>query len=229
VGAGPAGAAPFAAAVLAFDFGPEASDVLVLNRAAMVAHSAGIPLLAGAAPGTVGLESYGARDERDPWEGRDERDVGDAPPVWAAFRATEAARSLALLAPRVLVRAPYGSHTDPCERLPFEESSGEHDEYLWGHPAFVAAEALALGFSQRGWALDPGVSRDFAPRPLHVGPEGEVLAHPVERVGRSEEERRFRASGITPMLAFRETARLRMATLSSVARPATPLAAWWAR
>jgi len=98
-----------------------------------------------------------------------------------------------------------------------------------GVPAFVAAEALALGFSQRGWALDPGVSRDFAPRPLHVGPEGEVLAHPVERVGRSDEERRFRASGITPMLAFRETARLRMAKLASVARPPTPLTAWWAR
>lgn len=65
------------------------------------------------------------------------------------------AGSIGLVAPRFLLRLPYGKATDPLDGFAFEELAGtvpQPLELLWGEPALAAGLALARG--QEPGALD---------------------------------------------------------------------------
>lgn len=214
---------PFAAAVVADHFGPEPGDVLLLNRLAMLAHEAAVPVLASARPAALGMAD---------WTETEEPSRGDPPDLWSELRTTPATRSLALLAPGFLLRLPYGTATDPCESLPLEEAPRPEDgradrPWLWGHPAFVGAAALTLGYARDNWRLDPSPAREFGTRPIHVDAEGRVRAHPVERVWKVDEVRRIRDRGVVPLVAYRESATFRLPGLASLSASGSGLAAWW--
>lgn len=225
---------PFAAAVVADHFGPEPADVLLLNRLAMLAHEATVPVLAGTRPAALGMAA---------WTPTEAPSDGDPPDLWTELRATPATRFLALLAPGFLLRLPYGAATDPCESLPLEEAPRPEDgggsegsdgggtagggPWLWGHPAFVGAAALTLGYARDNWRLDPSPAREFGTRPIHVDPDGGVRAHPVERVWKVDEVRRIRDRGVVPLVAYRESATFRLPGLGSLSASGSGLAAWW--
>jgi type VI secretion system protein ImpC len=216
---GPGEGAP-ALVVLAEAFGGEARDVALLNRLAMLAHASGIPLLAGAGAGLLGLAGWADPPADYDWPEPDT-------PAWDAFRRTEAAASVGLVAPRYLVRLPYGEDTDPCETFPVEEAEvAAGDAYLWGNPAFPAAAALARSFLERGWSLSPA-PHDLSGLPIHVGAAGTVLAHPVEAVWNADALRRVADRGVIPLAGYRHEARLRVPTLFSTQMGGAPLSAWW--
>ena len=62
-----------------------------------------------------------------------------------ALRELPEASHLALLAPRFMLRHPYGKKSDPISAFTFEEFTPEEGlrGMLWGHPALLAASLLA--------------------------------------------------------------------------------------
>jgi type VI secretion system protein ImpC len=50
--------------------------------------------------------------------------------------------------PRFLLRLPYGASTVPVKKFNFEEdSTGNHDAYLWGNAAIAMATRVADSFA----------------------------------------------------------------------------------
>lgn len=93
---------------------------------------------------------------------------------WAALRSLPEAGRLALVAPRFMLRYPYGQRTDPISAFKFEEFSSEAGlgALLWGHPALLVASLLAAP----GGAKNPVVG-DL---PFHhvVDADGDSIALP---------------------------------------------------
>ena len=83
-------------------FGPSDSDVGLLAALGLIASRAGAPFLAGA-------DLLLADDKANASGG------------WPALRRSEAAPSIALAAPRFLLRLPYGGKTDRIDAFAFEE------------------------------------------------------------------------------------------------------------
>lgn len=220
----------FAAAVLGWEIGPAAADLLMLNRMAMLAHDLGVPVFAGAAQQ---LCMTGGRPSSNDAAGSDVfRDL------WRELRATPGAASIVLVAPRFLLRAPYGEDSEPCEDIEFEEvepgrESRSHRDldgaYLWGNPAFVGAAALVQAFSEEGWDMDLSGARDFLPRPIDVAVDGSVLANPVRQVWSPGESMEMQVRGITPLIAFRDEARIRVPGVRSLSAFGAPVRGWWTR
>jgi type VI secretion system protein ImpC len=72
---------------------------------------------------------------------------------WKAFRQTEDARYLALTAPRMLLREPFGPTTVPVEAFNFDEhvDGTDHDRYLWGNAAYALGVRVTQAFAASGW------------------------------------------------------------------------------
>ena len=54
---------------------------------------------------------------------------------WKTFRDSEDSRYVGLVAPRMLMREPYGKDTVPVEAFNYEErvDGTDHNKYLWGN------------------------------------------------------------------------------------------------
>lgn len=218
---GPSGTAPVGLCVGAHTFGPEAADVALLNRIAMVSSVASVPWLSEASAAFVGLRNYYEQPDPLEWPKTDHD-------LWAAFRETPAARSVGLVAPRFLLREPYGKDTDPCERIALEELDG-HDPglYLWGNPAFACAASIATSFAVHGWDFEPGSHPDLRGRPAHLLGDPGAGAGPAEAVWTVDGARRISGEGIMPLLAFRDETRLRLQLVGPVAKASDSFHAWW--
>ena len=108
----------------------------LLGRMAQVAAHAGAPFI-------TGLQVDAFANRREP----PNRLIADA---FAALRELPAASFLALLAPRFMLRYPYGKRTEPISSFAFEEFSlqGGLRSLLWGHPALIALSVLAVADGQ---------------------------------------------------------------------------------
>ncbi|MBT3376051.1 MAG: hypothetical protein HN742_21755 [Lentisphaerae bacterium] len=141
------GEAPWGLLLGCDTFGSSDEDVAVLGAMSQLCAHLGAPFIAaGEIPGCSRVT--GTPDSAD-W--------GSAPAVgssWQALRASDQAGSLALVAPRFLMRLPYGRLTDPVDGLPFEELDGAtHETFLWGSGAFLAGALLGRAYGQCGWAF----------------------------------------------------------------------------
>lgn len=129
------------------------------------------------------------------------------------------ASHLALLAPRFLLRHPYGKRSDPVSAFAFEEFSA-HDglrSMLWGHPAIVAACLLAA---------PTGKTLSIGELPFHyfVDADGDQVPLPcTERLINAETAARLGQYGIVALLAHKGQPELRMAGLDAVAGNALAL------
>lgn len=165
------GAGRYAVILVDHAVGAHAEDLALLRDLARVAAARGSALLAGAAPSLVGLEDFATLPDAHEivaWQ-------NDG---WHAFRRSADATFVGLVQPRMLMRAPYGEESDPCERLDFEELSDPpaHGEFLWGSGAFAGALLLGQAFTDAGWRMQPGILLDVPGLPLHTwstvaGPE----------------------------------------------------------
>jgi type VI secretion system protein ImpC len=97
------------------------------------------------------------------------------------LRSLPESASVGLVAPRFLIRAPFGRETDPTEQFHFEEMTEPpaHEDYLWANGAFAVAYTLAAAFNRSGWSMRPG-QVDAVPRlPMHIiDDDGERVAKP---------------------------------------------------
>ena len=144
------GGAPFGALVGDYEFDKSGQDIELLEKVAQVAAAAHAPFLTGTSPNMFSLESF--TQLGDP---RDLAKVFDTTEYakFKAFRSSEDSRYVALTAPRMLMREPYGSATVPIETFNFEEhvEGTDHEKYLWGNAAWALAARVSQSFSKHSW------------------------------------------------------------------------------
>jgi type VI secretion system protein ImpC len=144
------GGAPFGALVGDYYFDKSGQDMELLEKISQVAAAAHAPFLSSASHTMFNLESYTQLDTP-----RDLAKVFDTTEYakWKAFRNTEDSRYVALTAPRMLMREPYGSATVPVEAFNYEEhvDGTDHEKYLWGNSAYALASRVSKSFSRFGW------------------------------------------------------------------------------
>jgi type VI secretion system protein ImpC len=129
-----------------------------------------------------------------------------------ALRELPEASHLALLAPRFMLRHPYGKKSDPVTSFNFEEFTPEEGlrGMLWGHPALLAAAVLAA---------PTGNTLSIGDLPFHyvVDGDGDQVALPTtERLINLAAAEMLRRVGIDALMAHKGQPELRIAGLDAV-------------
>jgi type VI secretion system protein ImpC len=210
-----------------FPFTPSPENARLAGRIAKLAAAAGAPFVGGAGSGFVGVDSFGGAPDPDDWSSP----TGEGAEIWAEVRRLPEAAFLALVAPRVLLRPPYGATTRAAESFCFEESPGTlaHEHYLWGCGALLVALALGEQFSAQGWALQSRMTLQIDGLPLHVFKEnGEAQVKPCAEILLTDRGAEILASrGITPLRSVRDADRVLIGSLRSLSETPAPLRGRW--
>ncbi|MGH6914113.1 MAG: type VI secretion system contractile sheath domain-containing protein, partial [Geminicoccales bacterium] len=181
----------------AFDL--DAGDLALVATIGAIAGQAGAPFLAEAGLRLCGCATLDRIDEPADWR------VDDAlGRLWNEVRSHPAARWVALAAPRMLIRQPFGAATDPIDAFAFEELTPrpDHESFLWGNPAFGCAWLLAQARAGEGNATR---ELDEMPTVLYDDGTGQALKPPVEALLTERAINRMQASGLIAMTAHRNT------------------------
>jgi type VI secretion system protein ImpC len=225
---GTLGAEPWTLMAGNFTFAPAREDTELLGRIAKVAAAAGAPFVAGVSPRLLGCDAV--EDLPDPacWQNPPE---GKDLEAWQTLRKSPEAKFLGLLLPRFLLRLPYGKETETTELFPFEESSepADHEDYLWGNPAFAATLLLGQTFTEQGWAMRPGSKSDISGLPYYAyTAQGEPRTLPCAEVlmTRSAAET-ILEKGFMPLASLKNQPTVRLVRFQSIADPLAPLAGRW--
>ena len=194
-----------------------------LAAVAMAARGLGTPVVTGAPASFAGRKSAVELD--------DETFPADSPEVYTLIRRSLEARFLGLTFPRVLLRVPYGRE-NPCDTIEFEELEDpeRHDEYLWGSGAAAVAVLVGEAFNAHGWAIGPRMSLDLSSLPLFTyrrGPETVAMSC-AETIMSERNARHLLARGLMPLAWIKNTDRVRLVEVRSVAEPGATLATSWA-
>jgi type VI secretion system protein ImpC len=206
------GGQSWSALVGLYRFGAGDTDVGLLAALGLIAAQAGGPLLAEADPALANTEAVQLAG-------------------WQALRRSEAAPSIGLAAPRLLLRLPYGKGSDPVAGFAFEEIVGTpvHEEFLWGNPGLAVALLIARAYSTRGWQFEPGDEREIGDLPaytfMHDG-EKELQACAETYLGDQGGQALLQA-GLMPLLSHRHRNAVTVMRFQSVAEPAAALAGAW--
>ncbi len=144
------GGSPFGALLGDFYFGRSGQDIELLSHLSQVAAGAHAPFLTAASPEMFNLDDYTQLPAP-----RDLAKIFDntAYAKWKSFRESEDSRYVALTAPRMMLRQPYGSETVPIEAFDYEEGvhGDDHQKYLWGNAAWALGARVTNAFAQYGW------------------------------------------------------------------------------
>jgi type VI secretion system protein ImpC len=144
------GGAPFGALLGDYEFGRGGQDIELLEKISQVAAASHAPFLTAASPDMFNLESFTQLDAP-----RDLAKIFDTTEYakWKSFRESDDSRYVALTAPRMLLRDPYGKQTVPVEAFDYEEGvdGATHDNYLWGNSAWALGTRVTQAFARYGW------------------------------------------------------------------------------
>lgn len=205
----------YALVLAAFDFDATPEHAQLLGRLAQIAAHAGAPLVAG-----LSLDAASLFAQATPTVS------ADVAGAWQALRGLPAASGLGLVAPRVLLRLPYGPRSDAIESFTFDEcpAGGDpsalqdslhdslHASLLWGHAAWLVAERLASPAALEGDTPDLLVD-DL---PLHItrDADGEPQAVPcTEQLLTTDAATQLAQRGVMAAVARRGQTELRLAGL----------------
>ncbi len=218
---------PWTVLVGDYRFGTTPEDLVLLGALGALGAHAGGPFLAAADPKLLGCEPAAALADPAQWL-PPPADIEDR---WRLLRNSVAAPWLGLALPRMLLRLPYGSKTDPVEQFAFEEMPGGRDPeaYLWGNPALACARLIVAAFAEQGDNFSPGDVLELNDFPAHVYEEAaERLLQPATETLLGERAMQaILARGLMPLLGHRQLNAVRLARFQSLAEPATALAGAW--
>ncbi len=147
---GQLGGEPYGCIVADYYFDHGAADVELLGAMSRVAAAAHAPLLAGAAPSILQMQSW--QELANPRDlSRITANLEHA--AWNSLRDTEDARYVGLAMPRFLARLPYGARTNPVDEFHFEEHTdgADHRNYVWANAVYALAVNINRSFKQHGW------------------------------------------------------------------------------
>jgi type VI secretion system protein ImpC len=190
-------------------FGPSDGDIGLLAALGLLAAQAGAPFLGDADLALAG-------DDHAALAG------------WHELRRSQAAPWIALAAPRVLLRRPYGKQSDPIESFAFEEIVGppRHDELLWGHASAAVALLIGRGFTEGGWTMDLGDGGEIGDLPAYTfRRDGELELQPCgERFLTEGDIRALLNAGLVPIVSRRDRSAVVAIRVQSISDPPAPLA-----
>jgi len=199
-------------------FGQTADDLRALGRIAELAAELRAPFIATASPNLVNCDSFGRHPDPDDWKSNLPSEVEAA---WQALRGQPSARYLGLVAPRFLLRQPYGQNGDPIESFPFEELPGAaaHESFLWGHPAILCACLLADGFRDEDAEFELPAQGEVSDMPVHKWTEeGETVIKPYAEAWLTDRAAdRLAARGIMAVLSRKDYNSVRLPGIHSLA------------
>lgn len=145
-----AGGEPYAALVGDYEFDNSATDIETLREMAKVASLGHAPFLSAASARMFSLNSFTELPDKH-------MDLGvlfNKPSYteWKSFRDMDESRYVGLVAPHILMRAPYTSENYRASFVFEEDVDGrDHNRYLWGNAAYALAARLTDAFFQHGW------------------------------------------------------------------------------
>lgn len=210
-----------------YRFGPSNPDLRLLAALGAVASRAGGPFVAEADSALLG--TYCLADQPDPADWT-QLDI-ESEQRWQALRRSPVAPWLGLALPRVLLRLPYDSRSDPVEHFAFNEmaSNADHNSFLWGSPAIACALLMGRAFSEDGWDMELGSNLNLEDLPAftYVEDGGARLKPCAEVLLSHRTADSILARGIMPVLSHRDRNAARFARIQSVADPPTALAGPW--
>jgi type VI secretion system protein ImpC len=210
-----------------FSIGPDADDQMLLAGLGAIAASIGGPFVAAAEPALFGCSGVADLPEPHRWQPL----AGDAAQRWSALRRSALAPWIGLVAPRLLMRLPYGRATDPTEGFDFEEQAAtpRHDTLAWGPGSLAVALLLGQAFTESGWDLAPGQVQDVDDLPAYTFTlGGEAQLQPCAEAWLGERAAlALLEQGVMPLLSHRQRASVRLARVQSIAEPAQALAGPW--
>lgn len=221
---GTLGGSPFTFLVGDMEFGRSPRDIQFLRDISAVASMAHAPFLASAAPGLIDLDSFTELDRPI-----DIAKIFETSEMasWNSLRDSGDSRYLALTAPRVLVRQPWGPDSAPVETIDFVEDvdGADHDKYLWGPSSWALAGQIMKSFEEYGW---PSAIRGtetggkVANLPLHVFPSlsgAKITKCPTETTITDRREKELSDQGIISLCHARNTDYAVIFSGSTVNRP----------
>jgi type VI secretion system protein ImpC len=149
---GQLGGEPYGALVADYYFSNSPTDVGLLRDLSKIASAALCPLVTGADPNLLGMDSW--------TELMNPRDIGklmDTPDyaAWKGLRDAVDSRYVAMCMPRVLSRIPYGAKSEPVEEFAFEEDTDGHkgEKYAWMNAAYAMAANINRAYKEYGWTV----------------------------------------------------------------------------
>lgn len=189
-------------------FGRGQDDVLRLAALGALGSHAGGPYIAAAQAGL--------------WRSQDSE-----PTHWNALRRSEAARWVGLVAPRLLLRSPYGARHEPVDTFAFEEQPDAHEQYLWASGALAFALLLGRSYRQNeGWSFAPGEEREINDLPActRPGADGELELVPcAEQFLSDQDAEALVGAGLMPLLSHAHRNVAMLMRWQSIATPSAPL------
>ena len=196
-------------------------DQALLAALGSLMESLATSFVAGAGPEMVGCRSFGAQPDPDDWASESSLHEFDA------LRRLPQSVHLGLLAPRFLLRQPYGPDSDPIEAFAFQEvlADSEHEAYLWGNPSVLCGNLLADAFAAAGWNFDTRGGGQICGLPVHTfTADGETEVKPCAEAWLSERAANVILNhGIMPVASIRGRDAVEIKTLQSFSIPAKPL------
>jgi type VI secretion system protein ImpC len=222
---GTPGAIPWSLLVGCYSFGSEMDDLKLLTRIGAITSLANASWISAADSALVGCNSFGAAPDPSQWGDPDLEG-------WNAVRLLPYASRLGLAMPRFLLRLPYGSETDECDRLEFEEFAAvehEHDDYLWGNPALLCALLVVQGCTSGGAGTGRSGSLEVDKLPLHLRKTAaETVAQPCAETLLTERAlTRISDQGLMALASLKDRDAVRLLRFQSVANPPTTLGGPW--
>ncbi len=151
-GLGTLGGEPFGCLIGDYQFDHSSADVRVLRGVSMVAAAAHAPFFGAAAPTLLGMDDWS--EINNP---HDIMSIFETPDyaAWRGLRDSENSRYLALTAPRMMARLPYGEDSLPVEEFNFNEETDGHDsgKYAWMNSAYAMGANIARAHKDYGWTV----------------------------------------------------------------------------
>ena len=216
--------------VLLRTFRADPTDLGRAQALGLLASSAGVPVVAGIDPAVVGCQSIADNPDPKQW---DPAWVDDATrDAWAALAASPAAGSLVLAAPRVMLRAPFGSEAEPTEIDGFHEVPTDrpphHEALCWAPGSLAVGVAIATGLGLGGRSVRLSGAAEVEQMPMHLYTrEREQHAIPPGETWLTDRAiERLSDAGIVPVASLRHRDAARVGPIRSVAGA---INAWWSR
>ena len=185
---GTPGGQPFGLLLVDAELQGSDADLTLLASLGRIAGEAEVPCLVGA-----GAALWSAENE----------DAARA--FLERARAVPGASRLALCAPRLLARLPFGRDGDPVERFAFEEvdEATGAEGYCWGPGGFAVAQAAADAVAEWGGAVHAARCVHREGLPFHPRGTGGEPVGPTEQVLPDSELTRLRELGLLPVAGVR--------------------------
>jgi type VI secretion system protein ImpC len=142
------GGDPYGALIGDYEFTNHPQDISLLERISNVAAAAHAPFISAAGAPMFGLDGF-----TELGRPRDLAKIFGTVEYakWKSFRESEDSRYVVLTMPRTLARLPYGTSTVPVEAFNYEETVGDHNQYLWTNAAYAYGARLTDCFAKNGW------------------------------------------------------------------------------